>query len=180
VLRLKAERVSPLGDRPAAGDRPDFGAAHPGRRLTAGRACAQAARTSRTAFTGRILWSCHAMASAVLKRLVDRYGPDLIIVHGDATGVDESFGTAARGLGLVVEAHPAHWDRFGKYAGPKRNGEMVAAGADLCIAVHRFVFNTKGTKDCARRAIAAGIPTYLIDSDKANPKRLLADDPRIE
>jgi hypothetical protein len=57
---------------------------------------------------------------------------------------------------------------------------MVKAGADLCLAVHRFVFNSKGTKDCAKQAIEAGIPTYLIDSEQARPKRLLADDPRLE
>lgn len=134
----------------------------------------------RILITGDRFWNCHVLAAGVLQRLIDRYGRELVIVHGDATGVDESFGTAAKGLGLTVEPHPADWDRFGKGAGPKRNAEMVAAGADLCIAVHRFVFNSKGTKDAARRAIAAGIPTYLIDSDKAVPKRLLADDPRLE
>ena len=100
-----------------------------------------------------------------------------MIVHGDATEVYESFGTAAKGLGVTVEPHPADWDRLGKRAGPIRNGETIKAGADLCIAVHRFIFNSKGTKDCARQAIAAGIPTYLIDSEKAVPKRLPADDP---
>jgi hypothetical protein len=48
----------PLGDREAAGDRPDLGAADAGLRLTAGAgtepSCADAARTSRLAFTGRI------------------------------------------------------------------------------------------------------------------------------
>jgi hypothetical protein len=37
-----------------------------------------------------------------------------------------------------------------------------------------------GTKDCRRQAIEAGIPTYLIDSEEARPKRLRADDPRLE
>lgn len=57
---------------------------------------------------------------------------------------------------------------------------MVRAGADLCITVHLFIFDSKGTKDCARQAIEAGIPTFLIDSEKVVPKRLLADDPRLE
>jgi len=56
---------------------------------------------------------------------------------------------------------------------------MVQAGADLCIAVHKFVMNSEGTKGCARQAIEAGIPTYLIDSQKAVPKRLRAEDPRL-
>jgi hypothetical protein len=113
------------------------------------------------------LWGCSQLGHDVLRRLIDRYGREFVIVHGDATGGDESFGRTAKGLGLAVEPHPADWDRLGKGGGPKRNAEMVAAGAGLCIAVHRFVFNSKGTKDCARRAAEAGIPTYLIDSGNA-------------
>src|SRR5262249_54603606 len=39
----------------------------------------------------------------------------------------------------------------------------------LCGPPHKA---SKGTKDCARRAIAAGIPTYLIDSGRAEPGRV--------
>jgi hypothetical protein len=59
--------------------------------------------------TGDRFWACHQLAASILRRLVTRYGPDLVIVHGDSTGVDESFATAAKGLGLTVEAHPAAW-----------------------------------------------------------------------
>jgi hypothetical protein len=55
---------------------------------------------------------------------------------------------------------------------------MVAAGADMCVAFHRFLSGSKGTNDCVRRAIEAGIPTYLIDSEAAAPRRLSADDGR--
>lgn len=103
-----------------------------------------------------------------------------MIVHGDATGIDESFATAAKGLGVAVEAHPADWDRLGKRAGSIRNGKLIRAGAGLCIAVHCFLMNSMGTKDCARQSIEAGIPIYLIDSEQAMPKRLRADDPRLE
>jgi hypothetical protein len=130
--------------------------------------------------TGDRFWACHKLAAAIIRRLVDRYGPDIVIVHGAATGVDESFATAARGLGVAEEPHPADGDRHGKRAGPIRNQEMVDAGAALCVAVHRFLANSKGTKDCCRQAIEAGIPTYLIDSEKAVPKRLRAGDSRLE
>ena len=130
--------------------------------------------------TGDRFWACHQLAAGIIRRLVERYGPGIVIVHGGATGVDESFSTAAKGHGVAVEAHPADWDRLGKRAGPIRNGEMVRAGAGLCLAVHRFLMNSKGTKDCARQAIEVGIPTYLIDSEKAVPRRLLADDSRFE
>jgi hypothetical protein len=56
---------------------------------------------------------------------------------------------------------------------------MVKKGADLCIAVHRFLAKSKSTKHCVREAIAAGIPTWLIDSEEGEPVRLKADDPRL-
>jgi hypothetical protein len=133
--------------------------------------------------TGDRFWFDPKLAAEIIRRLVDRYGSDIVIVHGGATGVDESFAMAAKGLGIAAEAHPVtdqEWQRLGKRAGPIRNEEMVRLGAGLCLAVHRFIFNSKGTKDCARQAIEAGIPTYLIDSEKALPKRLRADDPRLE
>jgi hypothetical protein len=64
-------------------------------------------------------------------------------------------------------------------AGPKRNQEMVQAGADLCVALHRSIEASKGTKDCVRQAMAAGIPTYLIADEQGVPKRVQADDKRL-
>ena len=98
--------------------------------------------------TGDRFWNCHVLAAAILGRLIARYGRDLTIIHGDSTGVDESFATAAKGLGLKVYAYPATWDRYGDVAGPIRNSEMVRAGTELCIAMHRFLANGRGTKDC--------------------------------
>ena len=48
--------------------------------------------------------------------------------------------------------------------GTIRNQEMVEGGAAMCLAFHRAISLSKGTKDCGRRAIETGIPTYLIDS----------------
>jgi hypothetical protein len=133
----------------------------------------------RVIVTGDRAWDCRELAGSVLRRLVARYGPRLVVVHGDAGGVDAAFAAAAGSLGLAVEAHRAEWDRLGRRAGPARNRRMVDSGADLCLAFHHFLANSTATKDCARRAIAAGIPTYLIDGADARPRRLSADDPRL-
>ena len=132
----------------------------------------------------------------MLNRLLIRYGPGLVIVHGGATGINRSFAKACGELGVEQEAHPARWEeldvegaviRYDKWnrphaakAGPIRNAEMVAAGAEICLAFHRAISASKGTKDCARRAIEMGIPTYLINSEAANPKRLMAGDPHLK
>src|SRR3954470_12455889 len=115
-------------------------------------------RAIRVLITGDRFWNCHLLAAPMLRRLIARYGPHLTIVHGDATGVDESFGTAARGLGLAVEAHPVTDEErrtVGKGASPQRNAHIVAPGADLCITVHRYISNSKGARDCALKTIAA-------------------------
>jgi hypothetical protein len=149
----------------------------------------------RVLVTGDRRWYAPDLAVQVVNRLLFRYGPDLVIVHGAATGIDASFAKACAELGVEQEPHPARWndlkapgaviryDRRGHpynaNAGPDRNAEMVAAGAEMCIAFHRFLTGSRATKDCVRRALDAGIPTYLIDSETAKPRRLRADDGRL-
>lgn len=102
---------------------------------------------------------------------------------------------AGHELGVEQEAHLGRWEELGhpeaviRYdkrnrpynanMGPIRNAEIVAAGAEMCLAFHRAISASQGTKVCAGRAIKADIPTYLINSDAARPKRLEAGDPRL-
>ncbi len=126
--------------------------------------------------TGDRFWGCPDLAEQVLNRLLARYGPDLVIIHGGANGVDQAFHVAARELGIDVEPHLADWKGLANIAGTARNREMVEAGADLCLALHRSLETSKGTKDCVRQALAAGIPVYLIEDERAVPRRVLAVD----
>lgn len=57
------------------------------------------------------------------------------------------------------EGHPADWDGLGKAAGPIRNSYMVSLGADMCLAFP--VAWSRGTWDCIRKAVDAGIPTHI-------------------
>ena len=149
----------------------------------------------RVIITGDRGWACHDLAERIVNRLVVRYGPDLTIVHGGATGVDQAFDEAATDAGVDVEAYPAQWseidhpraivrhDRNGvpydAGAGSRRNEMMIARGVDLCLAVHRNLGGSRGTKDCVRQAIGVGITTYLIADETGEPIRLRADDPRV-
>lgn len=126
----------------------------------------------RILITGDRNWYSLELAKRVLGRLVARYGREITIVHGAAPGVDQSFADACRSLEIADEPHPADWDRLGRRAGPVRNGEMVAAGAGLCVAFHRDLERSKGTKDCVRRAIEAGIPVWLVESEEGRPRRV--------
>ena len=129
--------------------------------------------------TGDRDWICFDLAIDIVRRLVKRYGSDLTIVHGACRGVDDSFRSACRWLNVKDDPHAPDWELFGDAAGPKRNAEMVASGADLCVAFHRSIETSKGTKDCVRQATAAGIPTYLVEDARGVPRRLQAGDERF-
>jgi YspA, cpYpsA-related SLOG family len=123
---------------------------------------------------------CIPLAERIVTRLIARYGRDLVIIHGGAPGVDNSFAEACRTFDIKAEAHLADWKGLGNIAGPACNREMVESGADLCIALHRSLETSKGTKDCVRQALAAGIAVYLSDSVHGVPKRLHSEDERLK
>lgn len=83
----------------------------------------------------------------------------VVLVHGDAQGVDKIAASLAAAAGWTLEPHAADWDGRGKVAGPERNMRMVAAGADICLAFPRS--GSRGTWDCIRRAADAGIPVRI-------------------
>lgn len=85
-------------------------------------------------------------------------GVTVTVIHGGARGADQLAGDLARRAGFTVEPHPADWVARGRAAGPIRNQAMVDAGADICLAFP--IGPSPGTRDCARRAAAAGIPVH--------------------
>jgi hypothetical protein len=119
----------------------------------------------RIVVTGDRRWYAPELAEQVLNRLLLRYGPDLVIVHDGDTGIDRSFAEACGELGVEQEAHQARWEEldhpeavirydkrnrpYNANAGPIRSGEMVAAGAEMCLAFHRAISASNGTKACA-------------------------------
>lgn len=85
---------------------------------------------------------------------------EVVIIHGDCpTGADRFAAEWARVQFVAEEPHPANWDTYGKAAGPVRNQQMVERGADICLAFP--LVQSRGTRDCMRRARAAGIPVVV-------------------
>ena len=94
-----------------------------------------------------------------LDELLEDTNVSTTLVHGDAAGMDATAARVAWELfGFKPEAHPADWSR-GLGAGYERNQAMVDLGADVCLAFP--CERSKGTWDCVRRAVLAGIPTRV-------------------
>ena len=124
-------------------------------------------------------WSCPDLASRLLRRLVARYGRDLVIIHGNEPGVDASFAAAATELGITAEARVIDRKNTGFPTVGQRNRELLLGGADLCLAVHDRVESCPRTLDCVRQELQQGIPTYGIENVHAIPRRIKRGDSRL-
>jgi YspA, cpYpsA-related SLOG family len=110
--------------------------------------------STRILVTGSRDWTDFA---AIVEALRDWKATDAVLVEGGARGADRLAATIWRAWGLTVEEHRADWDRHGRRAGYLRNQEMIAAGADVCLAF--ILDNSRGATHCANAAETAGIPT---------------------
>ncbi len=132
--------------------------------------------------TGSRTWKNASFIYAKLQHCADtavEMGVRLTIVHGGCrTGADGIAHGWAMSAPVTVEVHPARWtaecratcssvhrrtDRHNQTVCPQagfyRNEEMVALGADLCLA---FIDDgSSGASNCARLAQKAGIETLL-------------------
>lgn len=98
-----------------------------------------------------------------MKRAFWKFGGDLTVVHGGANGADRMAGKLAEAMCWPVVVFPAHWESYGRAAGPIRNQEMLDKGKpDFAIAAHRNLSTSKGTADMVRRLERAGVPYELV------------------
>ena len=122
-------------------------------------------RTFRVLVTGSREWDdVQELRFALIRATAPRLD-SVVIVHGACpSGADAMAAEWASDYRVTAESHPADWGRHGKAAGPARNAEMVALGADLCIAFFKQGAGNRGTSDCASQALAAGIPVRRVSS----------------
>ena len=120
---------------------------------------------------GRALdWPVEKIAATLHQASAGR--PIALLLHGGARGADRLIEQAARSLAWPVEVIPAEWGRYGRAAGPLRNGLLlrraleVAAPAQASVLVVAFP-GASGTASLVRQArhlIAAdGEPIALVE-----------------
>lgn len=128
------------------------------------------ARPLRILVTGSRMWTDRKVIhDALMDAIADLCPPgatptthpfsEATLVHGAAEGLDTLAAQQAEVWGMQVEVHPADWARYGHSAGPRRNAEMVAAGADICLAFP--IGRSPGTRGCVELARRAGIPVVV-------------------
>jgi len=80
------------------------------------------------------------------------------LVCGCARGVDTIAEQWAIRNGIPVKRFPAEWDKYGKAAGPIRNGQM-AEYADALVAV--LYSGSRGTLNMIGQAKKKGLEVYV-------------------
>lgn len=126
----------------------------------------------RVLLTGSRNWTDE---DAVIDALVDQINESphysVVVIHGACpTGADAiadrfcEINADNRYFSIEAKRFPADWS-LGKKAGPLRNQTMVDLGADVCLAFP--LADSRGTRDCMRRAEAAGIPVIVIGGGDA-------------
>ena len=105
--------------------------------------------------TGSRTWDDPRTTEQALAVILARHPGGILLVHGGCPrGADAiAAAYAVRTPGYQIEAHPADWHRYGRGTGHRRNAEMIALGADGCVAFIRAA--SPGSTATVRLAEAA-------------------------
>ena len=103
----------------------------------------------------------YAVASSEINKYLQKLDVEysVIIVSGCAEGADKLGERYAAEHNLTFERFPAEWDKYGKYAGPRRNAQMAQA-ADAVLVF--WDGKSKGTKNMIENAKKANKPCTVI------------------
>lgn len=104
-----------------------------------------------------------------VKRFVESLPLTVIVISGNARGVDKTAQAAALRRGMKVEVYPAIWTAKGSFnpaAGLERNSQMVER-ATVVVAFHDG--KSRGTLDTIKKASAVKKLYKVIKSWEGDP-----------
>lgn len=94
------------------------------------------------------------------------------VLCGMAPGADKLGHNFAIDHGYKVKEMPADWNRYGKAAGPIRNGEMARDAGSTGILIAFWDGKSRGTRDMIFQALDAGLEVFIIRFNPA-PKGVI-------
>lgn len=84
------------------------------------------------------------------------------VIEGEARGADTLARLWAEEQGISVIKFPADWAKYGRAAGPIRNGQMLKEGKpELVIAF--LSKDSKGTRNMIAQARGALVPVHVVN-----------------
>ena len=95
----------------------------------------------------------------IYSRLNVRPDLDEIVAGGCPTGPDAGAKLFALQYGYSYKEFPADWDRYGKFAGPRRNRQMAEYGDALLLI---WDGKSRGSMSMKTEMLAQGKPVYEI------------------
>ena len=123
-------------------------------------------------------WPLDRIAAGLVQATAGR--PVALLLHGGARGADRLIEQACRSLAWPVEVIAAEWGRYGRAAGPLRNGRLLRRALEVATPTQASVLviafpGASGTASLVRQArhlIAAdGEPIALVEIQPPGPER---------
>lgn len=104
----------------------------------------------------------YSVASVEIEKHIKKLDANcsVIIVSGCAEGADKLGERYASEHNLTVERFPAEWDKYGKYAGPRRNAQMAQVADGVLVF---WDGKSRGTKNMIENAKKANKPYVIIN-----------------
>ena len=133
----------------------------------------------RTLVVGDRNWDCPRLADKIVSRLLDRYGRNLLIIHGAEPGVDQAITMACQARGIEHEARLVARHHTGVPTIAAKNRELIMSRPHFCVAIHQTIRVSNRTRDCILQALQVGITTFLVENEWAIPVRLKPRDKRL-
>ena len=121
--------------------------------------------------TGSRDWNDEIM----IENIFSKIEKPCLLIHGNCIGADKLCEKVGKKYNFDMEVHNPEWNKYGKYAGPKRNKDMIESFINhtncknkIMYAFHDSIEKSKGTKNCVQEAKKNNIDTIIISHSNSD------------